>query len=144
MKEMLNIRLIGNRIEGRGEAGKRGYPTINLHLLDPSEKTGLFICRVFLSNHRYYDGICHIIDNGIIAEVHILGNYPIEVEVDEKVTIELKYELTKTGSMKDDIEQIRRCSNCKYCTLEDYGYSAWTVLGTTSICDLSLRGDSLS
>jgi len=33
----------------------------------------------------------------------------------------------------------RKCTNCKYCVEEDYGYSNWTVEGTTIDCLLNLN-----
>lgn len=32
-----------------------------------------------------------------------------------------------------------KCTDCKFCILEDYGYSNWTVEGTTVTCLLELN-----
>ena len=32
-----------------------------------------------------------------------------------------------------------RCDECKFCVLEDYGYSNWTVEGTDARCVLNLN-----
>lgn len=32
-----------------------------------------------------------------------------------------------------------KCTDCKYCIEEDYGYSNWTVEGTSADCLLSLN-----
>ncbi len=32
-----------------------------------------------------------------------------------------------------------RCDKCKFCVLEDYGYSNWTVEGTNVSCVLNLN-----
>ena len=30
--------------------------------------------------------------------------------------------------------ETKKCSNCSFCLLKDYGYSNWTVDGTNSVC----------
>ncbi len=32
---------------------------------------------------------------------------------------------------------MKKCTDCKYCVQEDYGYSNWTVEGTTADCLVS-------
>ena len=124
-------------VEGKQIARTRGFPTANLIIKEEIGKyyhgelwvvswqpEGIFTKPV--------TGICNILENGKIAEIHFL-NFKDDL-YGKELEISIHFRLNKTGNMKNDIEQIKKCSECRYCVHRDYGYSAWTVEGATSEC----------
>jgi hypothetical protein len=133
----------GKVVKGKQKATSKGFPTANLMLNDLPENhmVGLWagIVKIRQRYSEWY-GIANILENSKIVEIHIKEFNA--VVYDEIVEFELVEKMEQTKSMKSDIEQFKTCADCMYCIHQDYGYSNWTVEGTTSECSLNRRPDS--
>ena len=130
----------GKVIRGKGQAKLKGFPTANLILEHPldSEMVGLWVGVVQIDTYSKYYGICNIVNERLV-EIHIK-----EFDGDiygEEIEFIPAQRLNTTGNMASDIQQLRTCDNCRYCISNEYGYSAWTVMGYTSECARDLRQD---
>lgn len=126
-------------IQGKQEARDRGFPTMNIQLKEPLDASldGLWICSYSPTTYENYVGVANVAKGGAMLEVHML-DFNRDM-YNQEVEIVLQYTIPRLGSMADDINQLKKCSNCRMCTLRDYGYSAWTVEGTESICERNRR-----
>jgi len=132
---------VGRVIEGRQKARQSGYPTANI--LSNKLEEDLAGCWVGVIEPDkfqtcYFVGI--IPAGGGLIEAHI---YELDENIyGNQVDFTLVHKVDSQG-LTLDVEKYRkkRCDKCRFCTLKDYGYSAYTVLGTTSECELEQRSE---
>lgn len=132
--------LKGTVVKGRQKARDTGYPTANILCLDLKEVAiggwAVIIKREYSKHYGY-----GIATPQSIFECHIEGL--TEDIYGEILEISFIKPLEMSGDLAADMKKYlnRKCSNCQYCTLRQYGYSAWTIIGTESICAFDLRPD---
>ena len=136
-----NMKIKGKVIKGSQQARLQGYPTANIvsaQLLPEHAGTWVGVVTIEEWQKKYFVG--KVPPVGGLIEAHIY-NYTGEI-YNVELDLELSKQLPESGDLYADVVAgERRCSTCSYCDLRDYGYSAWTVLGTKSECSRDLRGD---
>ena len=142
---MKDLKIRGVVIRGSQKARTLGFPTANFLLENPNKEiAGVWAGVAWFgedkNSHNYdYPAVCSISSNGKMAEVHLLG---VQFDMyDQFINFKLVKFIGPRTSLRDDIFKARRCSECKNCLLQDYGYSNWTVEGTDSICNKGKRED---
>ena len=136
-----NMKIIGKVIKGKQQARLQGYPTANIvsaQLLPEHVGTWVGVITIDEWQKKYFVGKVPPI--GGLIEAHI---YDFDKDIYNcEIELELSKQLPESGDLYADVVAgKRRCSTCMYCDLEDYGYSAYTVLGTTSKCSRDLRSE---
>lgn len=142
---MKDLEIRGVVIRGSQKAQTLGFPTANFLLEIPNKEiAGVWAGIAWFGNEkgfsRYdFQAVCSISTNGKLAEMHL---FDTKFDMyDRTINFKLVKFIGPRTSLRDDIFKASRCSECQNCLLQDYGYSNWTVEGTTSICQKEKRGD---
>ena len=143
--------LTAKRVEGKGQASKNGFPTINVQYDLGSIEEGVWLCYTHIGggwSRSEYECIASVSEykGALCTEIHVLGSLRLPVQVGESVTVyfikKLRDKLTKIDpveQIKKDIDlahstDLRTCESCERYFSKDYGYSNYTVEGTEYGC----------
>ncbi len=146
----MNYNVIIQRGKGLGKS-RLGFPTANGVVQDGAtdEPIGAWVVEVQFDNKKYkgFTGICKH-GKDLVLETHILdfdgdlydkriyirtiwkirGGMVFASLDESKVQIQKDYEFTNNWDLT------KTCENCKFFVKKDYGYSNYTVEGTTGSC----------
>lgn len=141
---------IVERVKGKGLATNNGFPTINIQLALDSINEGAWICRIHIGDgwkRQTHSAIASVSKyKGCLAtEIHVYDKN-IDIKEGEEFTIVFIKKLRDKKLFKDPIEQIKAdiesarssilktCDNCDRFYSKDYGYSNYTIEGTSFGC----------
>ena len=133
------MKITGEVIKGRQKAREQGFPTANIvsaQLLP--EHAGTWVGIITINEWQKKSFVGKVTPNGGLIEAHI---YDFDADIYGVIVhLDLAFRIDSKDNLQDDVELgARRCSTCSFCDLKDYGYSAYTVLGTYSICSRDVR-----
>jgi hypothetical protein len=141
------ITITSKRVKGQGKGTEIGFPTINMELTELPEgvSVGLWSCATTWSN-----AITNISKspNGFRLETHLLGGARFSINVGTMVQLSLISKLRAPSRTKDIYKliesdkklakeffnKVKTCENCELFYRQDYGYSNYTVEGSTYGC----------
>lgn len=143
--------LKSKRVKGKGLATQNGYPTINVQFELESIEEGLWLCILMIGSgwsSYSYKSIASVskYKGALCTEVHSLVQFRSIVKVDEEVSIMFLKKIRDKIIIKDPVEQIKSdielglatklttCETCERFYSQDYGYSNYTVEGTSFGC----------
>jgi hypothetical protein len=147
------------RIEGKGQASKNGYPTVNVQLELDSIDEGLWLCYMHSGTgwRRYpYKSISSvsIYKGSLCVEIHSLDKLQYPINVGDSITVFFIKKLRDKIKNINPIEQIKtdidlamsttlkNCESCQFCYSQDYGYSNYTVEETAYGCYVDVFDES--
>jgi hypothetical protein len=139
------------RVKGRGLATSNGFPTINVQLELDSIDEGAWVCRINIGEGWMKFGQTAIASvskyKGCLAtEIHAYDTKNLDIKEGDEITIVFIKKLRDKKVFKDPIEQIKSdiesarsamlktCGGCEKFYSKDYGYSNYTIEGTTYGC----------
>jgi len=141
------INVTSKRVKGQGKGTEIGFPTINMELTELPEgiSPGLWACAT-----KWANAITNISKSpvGFRLETHLLHHARFNIGVNTEVSLNLIKKLRNTLKNKDiyklidsDKElgidffnKVKTCENCELFYKQDYGYSNYTVEGTSLGC----------
>lgn len=149
--------IISKRVKGIGQGSTIGFPTINISLekLPEGVDIGLYAGRVYGTfSWNAKDAITSFskTKEGFRGEIHIIhssgieGTYEVGDDVCFKVFSKLRDYKSITAKNRDKtiqedktlgldfFKRNGKCSKCKFFCSADFGYSNYTVEGTTYSC----------
>lgn len=145
------------RVKGKGQGTQIGFPTINISLEELPEgiDIGLYAAKVY-KNYNWYTRNAIVLfskdKNGFRGEIYVVHVSGIGEEYDVGDNVQLKifsklrdYKSITAKNRDKTIQQDKtlgaeffkgdgKCSKCKFFCSEDFGYSNYTVEGTTYSC----------
>jgi len=134
------IVISGIVMQGKQQARLQGYPTANFDIQEDLNENdaGLYAGVVTeIGGVSKYNAVrscvVFISHKGKIAECHIR-----EFNKDiygQPIVVELQFQLAKSKTtLEKDCLKLKDCTSCHFLKSEDYGYSNWTVEGTSCSC----------
>ncbi len=143
--------LTTQRVRGRGFGTEIGYPTINLQFDLGTKEEGLWISLLIVGtgwSRQELKSIASVSNykGATCVEVYSLTKLREEIKVGEDVSIIFIKKIRDKVKITDPKEQIKSdielanntelttCETCSRFYSQDYGYSNWTVEGTSYGC----------
>jgi len=141
------INITSKRVKGQGKGTEIGFPTINMEIteLPQGVSVGLWSCATTWSN-----AITNISKSptGFRLETHLIAGARFNISVNTMVSLNLIKKLREPVRTKDIYKliesdkklaqeffnKVKTCENCELFYRQDYGYSNYTVEGTTLGC----------
>ncbi len=141
------INITSKRVKGNGKGIQIGFPTINMTLTELPEKISVGLWSVIT---KFGKGITNISKSteGFRLETHLINDVRYNISVNTEVTLSFLKKLREPSKIKDVYKliesdkklannffnKLKTCENCELFYKQDYGYSNYTVEGSTYGC----------
>ena len=141
------IKVTGKRVKGQGKGTEIGFPTINMTLIELPEGISVGLWGVVTNWDK---GITNISKSpeGFRLETHLLNGNRFNISVGTSVELNFIKKLREPSKIKDVYKlidsdkklskdfftKLKTCENCELFYRQDYGYSNYTVEGSTQGC----------
>lgn len=141
------ITITGKRVKGQGKGTEIGFPTINIELTELAEGISVGLWATSTTWNKAITNISKT-PNGFRLETHLLGGFRYNISVGTTFTLSFIKKLREPSKTKDlykliesdkklandFFSKVKTCENCELFYKQDYGYSNYTVEGSTYGC----------
>jgi len=141
------INITSKRVKGQGKGTEIGFPTINMTLTELPEGISVGLWSVVTTWSTAITNISKS-PEGFRLETHLLNGFRYNITVGTNVTLDFLKKLREPSKTKDLYKliesdktlannfftKLKTCENCELFYRQDYGYSNYTVEGSTYGC----------
>lgn len=141
------ITITGKRVKGQGKGTEIGFPTINIELTELPEGISVGLWATSTTWSKAITNVSKA-TNGFRLETHLLNGFRYSISVGTTFTLSFIKKLREPSKTKDlykliesdrklandFFSKVKTCENCELFYKQDYGYSNYTVEGSTYGC----------